>query len=449
MGIKAIRVQIVKPYMPDENVTWNELGQVLRDCRYMCSKAANHTISQLYAWEHFKNEYKKTHGEYPDKNEYKHMWYCYPTIRKTFPLLGAQMANQAEQYAASKWSNCKSKVLKLEQSLPTFKLNFPILVHNKNYSVKKASIDGKDQYIVNASLLSKEADRPAYTFIINSGDNSRRSTLERLIDGQYKQKAMQIVSDRKNKWYCLIPYDFEQVETELNQDKIMGLDLGITKAVYYAFSDNLKRGYIDGGEIEKHRNTVRKRRIEVQKQGKYCAEGRNGHGVQRKLLPVESLQVKERNFRDTTNHKYARHIVEIAAKSKCGIIQLEDLTGINEDNTFLKNWPYFDLQTKIEDKASEYGILVRKINPQYTSQRCSKCGHIERDNRETQETFICKACNYGNNYSCLSCHYEQDYSGACEQCGGNTKHITVNADYNAAKNIATPDIEQIIKNALS
>jgi putative transposase len=68
--------------------------------------------------------------------------------------------------------------------------------------------------------------------------------------------------------------------------------------------------------------------------------------------------------------------------------------------------------------ASGWGLLVRrleekapgrveKISPAYTSQRCSACGHVAGENRESQAVFACTACGF-----------------AC------------NADVNAAKNIA-------------
>jgi transposase len=59
---------------------------------------------------------------------------------------------------------------------------------------------------------------------------------------------------------------------------------------------------------------------------------------------------------------------------------------------------------RIEDKAPG---RVEKIQPAYTSQRCSACGHVNRNSRESQARFGCTACGF-----------------AC------------NADVNAAKNIA-------------
>jgi transposase len=62
------------------------------------------------------------------------------------------------------------------------------------------------------------------------------------------------------------------------------------------------------------------------------------------------------------------------------------------------------LVRRLEDKAPG---RVEKVPPPYTSQRCSACGHIARESRESQALFRCVACGY-----------------AC------------NADVNAARNIA-------------
>ncbi len=62
------------------------------------------------------------------------------------------------------------------------------------------------------------------------------------------------------------------------------------------------------------------------------------------------------------------------------------------------------LVRRLEDKAPG---RVEKVKPALTSQRCSACGQVDRDSRESQAVFRCTACGF-----------------AC------------NADVNAAKNIA-------------
>jgi transposase len=60
--------------------------------------------------------------------------------------------------------------------------------------------------------------------------------------------------------------------------------------------------------------------------------------------------------------------------------------------------------TRLEHKARG---RVEKVNPAYTSQRCSRCGSVDREARESQAAFRCRSCGY-----------------------------RANADHNAASNIA-------------
>lgn len=50
-----------------------------------------------------------------------------------------------------------------------------------------------------------------------------------------------------------------------------------------------------------------------------------------------------------------------------------------------------DLKNIVLSIANKHGLQVTFIQPHYTSQGC-KCGHIERENRKTQEIFKCVNC---------------------------------------------------------
>ncbi len=49
------------------------------------------------------------------------------------------------------------------------------------------------------------------------------------------------------------------------------------------------------------------------------------------------------------------------------------------------------LVRRLEEKAPG---RVEKINPAFTSQRCSACGHVDPKSRESQAVFRCTACGY-------------------------------------------------------
>ena len=49
------------------------------------------------------------------------------------------------------------------------------------------------------------------------------------------------------------------------------------------------------------------------------------------------------------------------------------------------------LARRLEEKAPG---RVDKINPAFTSQRCSACGYVDAKSRESQAQFACTACGF-------------------------------------------------------
>ena len=45
-------------------------------------------------------------------------------------------------------------------------------------------------------------------------------------------------------------------------------------------------------------------------------------------------------------------------------------------------------------KCNWYGRTLIKVDPKYTSQECSNCGHTCKENRRTQEIFECVKCGH-------------------------------------------------------
>jgi len=57
--------------------------------------------------------------------------------------------------------------------------------------------------------------------------------------------------------------------------------------------------------------------------------------------------------------------------------------------------------------GSGWGLLVRRladkapgrverVRPAFTSQRCSACGHVDAESRESQARFVCTACGFAD-----------------------------------------------------
>lgn len=415
-----MRYQIIKPIDTD----WDTFGGLLRELQRETRVALNKTIQLAWDFQNFSQEYKEKIGEYPKIRDilgYTSVHgYAYDRLKNECCALNTANLSQTIKRASDKWKSSLKEILRGDMSIPGFRKDVPLDVVSVAMRVQKQD----DDYVLGISLVSKkrrkEMERKSGIFfvLIHPGEKSSRDILNRLISGEYRLGASQIFQ-RKRKWFVNITYQFKAEPKKLDSNKIMGIDLGVTNAVYMAFSEGLHRYKIVGGEIEQFRKQIERRRRNLLVQSKYAGDGRTGHGTKTKIAPIEKLANKAANFKDTTNHRYAKYIVQMAVKHGCGKIQMEDLTGIREENTFLANWPYYDLQQKIEYKAREAGIEVIRINPEYTSQRCNRCGHISKENRPDQATFECGSCG-----------------------------LKTNADFNAARNIATPDIESLIANAL-
>ena len=84
-------------------------------------------------------------------------------------------------------------------------------------------------------------------------------------------------------------------------------------------------------------------------------------------------------------------------------------------NRVLQNTGLGEIRTQVKYKSEWQGKNVVSVDPKYTSQKCSKCGHIQKENRVTQANFTCTKCG----------HHE-------------------NADSNAAKNIKEKYFENLL-----
>ncbi len=90
---------------------------------------------------------------------------------------------------------------------------------------------------------------------------------------------------------------------------------------------------------------------------------------------------------------------------KLRIENIKHLRRGHKSSRKLSHWAYTAIFDKLEDICSTSGVQMERVNPAYTSQRCSQCGWVRKSNRQ------------GQRFKCKSCFYESD------------------ADLNASKNI--------------
>jgi IS605 OrfB family transposase len=178
--------------------------------------------------------------------------------------------------------------------------------------------------------------------------------------------------------------------TPTDTDDFLGVDLGIIQLATTSDGEFFNHST---GPKHSHINQVRARysrfRQKLQKKDTKSAK---------RLLRKRSG--REKRFAKDVNHCLSKAIVSTAKGTGRGIA-LEDLqhirsrvNGSTRQRRVLHSWSFFQLRAFIAYKAALAGVRVVYVNPAYTSQTCSACGHCEKANRTSQSRFLCRSCGF-------------------------------------------------------
>lgn len=261
-------------------------------------------------------------------------------------------------------------------------------------------------------------------FKINLGANRKNkdeliSTILKVLSGEY-QFCGSSIGIEKTKIILYLSIKIPKKEMNLDEDTVVGVDLGIAVPAMCALNNNPYKMAAIGSKDDflRIRTKLQAQRRKVQKSLKYAS---GGHGRKKKLKSLEKFKKREKHFVETYYHMISKRVVDFALNHNAKYINIENLTGYDASDFILRNWSYYILQQYIIYKASKYGIIVCKVNPCYTSQICSVCGNYHSENRpkgdKGQAYFNC------HNEKCIT-HDKKKYK------------YGINADFNAARNIA-------------
>ena len=302
-------------------------------------------------------------------------------------------------------TSLKNGLAKGERTITNYKRDYPLLTRGR---------DLKFQY-KDDDIIIKWVNKIQFKVVLGSGKIKENKielqyTLHKIINKEYKVGQSSLQFDRNNNLILNLNLDIPyNPKNETVEGRTLGVDLGIKYPAYMCLNDDTyKREHI--GSIDdflRIREQMQDRRRKLQHDLKFI---KGGKGRKKKTQALDRLRDKEKNFATTYNHMISKNVVEFAKKNQCEYINMEKLTKDGFNNKILRNWSYYQLQQYIEYKAEREGIQVRYIDPAYTSQTCARCGHIDKENRQTQEKFICTKCGF-----------------------------ELNADHNASINIARSD----------
>ena len=414
---KVIKLQLVSK----NDIDYKEIYKILWELQREARQIANRTMQLCWEYSGFESEYKSRFDNYPDKEQRQAITgygamqsLLYNQISKEFCKNNTGNISQMLQGLTARWKVDKPEIIRGEKSIPSYKSTIPIDVAKRNISLWNIKEDngGVDEWRITLSLLSKPYKQELglkdgkLTFKVVATARAAktvRTILERCYDEIYTVSGRKLKYE-KGKWYLLMCYSFDKDNTNntIYENRIMGIHIAKDNAVTMAYSDKKYIDKIDGGEVLAFAAQIEKRQRNIQtssyKGSLLCGDSRVGHGYKKKMQPLEHLSGKIANFRNTTNHRYSREIVNKALHNKCGVIQIEDLTGYSDEvatTALLRNWSYYDLTQKIEYKAKAEGIKVVKISYGRLHKWCCECQEqsVKKEVNEHGETFYkCDKC---------------------------------------------------------
>ena len=200
---------------------------------------------------------------------------------------------------------------------------------------------------------------------------------------------------RRGKWYAVVTYEVD-LPQRADDGRVIGVDMNVGQVA------------TSTGHILHQPNEVRlrARRRRYQRMMSRRQQGSSRHRRAKRMHAKTTAKLANR--RQNWHHKISRVITDSAhtvviedlntkgmTRSAKGTIEqpgknVKSKAGLNRE---IQNTGWSQLRAMLEYKAGE---LVA-INPQYTSQTCHVCGHVDARNRQTQAKFKCVRCGYESN----------------------------------------------------
>ncbi len=276
-----------------------------------------------------------------------------------------------------------------------FKLPANLAIRACNRVARSYKVDRRKQH--KFKQLSMDLDKRLFTLLRNGKFRASISTIEgrvkpKLAIGEYQRELLKnpardaklVYRSNSREFYLHITILVKVPEPSGSNP--VGVDIGINNLLVAS------NGFsVNGKPIEHRRQHFRKLGKSLQQKGTSSAK--------RKL---KQLSGRERRWANTVLHQVSRAFVDSLHKGD--VVVMEKLSGIRQRCKHLKSqratfhsWAFNRLQQMIEYKCLERGVPVVYVEPKYTSQRCPRCGTIDKRNRRSQALFRCVSCGYQHN----------------------------------------------------
>lgn len=211
-------------------------------------------------------------------------------------------------------------------------------------------------------------------------------------------------------WYLSVGYEVRQEQVELTGESI-GIDLGVKEMAVVSNQDASRTKYYKNinksAEVRRLEKKLRRaqRRASRKLETNTKSHDKNRRPIRKRPLR-ECRNIQRQNKRIQLLHKkltdicnnYLHQTTAEIVKTKPSRIVMEDLNvkGMMKNKHLaeaIAKQKFYEFKRQIRYKAEMYGIKVVEVDRFYASSKtCSHCGHIKKDLKLSDRTYVCPAC---------------------------------------------------------
>ncbi|KIC62849.1 hypothetical protein [Chryseobacterium taiwanense] len=336
----------------------NEMWEKLYRYQNRCFRAANLIASHLYVQEMIKDffylteeiQYKLADASKDEMGMFNRSK-TNSTARMVFDRfkggIPTDILGSLNNTIQSTFSKNKADYWQGTKSLRNFKKDIPIPLPVKCISKMRYDPE-KKAFCFNMFAI------PVKTYL-GKDYSDKRLIMERLLKKEIKLCTSQ-VQLKAGKIFWLAVFEFEKEKNHLKPEIIAEASLSLEHPIV-AKANNVR---INIGSKEEFLY----RRLAIQAGQKRVQDGiaysRSGNGVKRKQKALYRTENMESRYVSDRLHVYSRQLIDFCIRQQAGTLILKDQEGkigIAKDQEFvLRNWSYYELQTKIKYKAEKAGI---------------------------------------------------------------------------------------------
>lgn len=315
----------------------------------------------------------------------------YPDLKDLPSICLDRIIEQVDQAYKSFYGNIKNKDKNKRGGFETPLEKFPkdnfSLTNKKAYNTKIVPTSPGHALVFGFQKLAP-----------NKGVRGLKIRYYKPVEGRIVQ---QTITKDGNKWFLCITAEKEISEPIVVLNSVVGIDLGTKRTVQLSNGKYYNLPYdrmeaLDGKKKrmqkllrrkKKGSNNYKKTCLKIAKIHAKIANIRQYHlkmfASNIANMGMETIKVEHLNIKNMT--KSAKGTIENPGRN------VKQKSGLNK--VILNSAPYF-FKNFLKQKCKESGSNVEEVNPAYTSQMCSFCGYIDKNNRITQAGFLCLKCGY-------------------------------------------------------